>query len=80
MAQAFLGDLGVVDTSDTHCVRVAGELFLVRFRTAAEALKSVTVVAVDRATGATRFVDLEATEESASDECVGMNWVRETYG
>lgn len=55
LAQRFLGDLGIVSTSDPGHVLATSELVIVRFKTAAEALTANSLVVVDRATGDCRY-------------------------
>lgn len=54
-AQQFLGDLGIISTSDPAHALATDDLVIIRFRTAAEALEAGSVVLVDRATGHCRF-------------------------
>jgi len=58
-AQQFLGDLGIVSTSDPDHAVATDDLAIIRFRTAAGALKADSVVLVDRATGHCRFATLQ---------------------
>lgn len=56
LVQEFLGDLGIVDISDPSHARTTDDLYIIRFKTAAEALEPNTVVVVDRASGDLHFV------------------------
>lgn len=62
VAQGFLGDLGVVDTTDPDHVRATDDVFIIRFRTAAQALDANTVVLVQRAGGAARYATVDPEE------------------
>jgi len=62
LAQRFLGDLGIVSTSDPDHALATPELVIVRFRTAAEALTANNVVLVDRATGDCRYATVRAED------------------
>jgi hypothetical protein len=55
-AQQFLGDLGIVLTSEPSHVMATDDVVIIRFTTAAEALTTNNVVVVDRTTGNCRFV------------------------
>ena len=54
-AQQFLGDLGIVATSEPGHALATDDVAIIRFKTAAQALKVNSVVVVDRATGSCRF-------------------------
>jgi hypothetical protein len=60
IAQQFLGDLGVLVPSESGLGSATDEAFVFRFRTAAQALDSDTVLLVDRTTGEARFVGVRA--------------------
>lgn len=62
VAQEFLGDLGIVDTSDPGHARATESVFIIEFKTAADALGPKTVVLVDRASGDQRFVTVDPAD------------------
>ena len=55
VAQQFLGDLGIVSTSDPGHELATDAFVIIRFKTAAEALEVNSVVLVDRVTGSCKF-------------------------
>lgn len=57
LAQQFLGDLGIVDDA-----RATDSLFIIGFKSAAEAVEPETFVLIDRATGSARFVTVNSAE------------------
>jgi len=62
IAQAFLGDLGLIATSDRRDMLETDECFILRFATAAGALDDDIVLVVDRATGDASYRTLDPSE------------------
>jgi hypothetical protein len=71
-AQQFLGDLGIVSTSDPGHALATDDVAIIRFKTAAEALTANNVVLVDRATGNCRFVTVQPEDPDPWPEAVPM--------
>lgn len=56
VAQQFLGDLGLVASSDPNDARATSKFFIIDITTGSHAIEDGTVLVVERATGAAKFV------------------------